>query len=93
MNIIAKITLFFFIAFLLTPTIVCVLDNSEETSLSFDFSDEEKSDKEIKVIFYSEIIFQTTPLMELVSSLIFYENLSKYDSITSPLYTTPPDLS
>jgi hypothetical protein len=82
MNIIAKITLFFFIAFLLTPTIVCVLDN-----------DEEKSDKEIKVIFYSEIIFQTTPLMELVSSLIFYENLSKYDSITSPLYTTPPDLS
>jgi hypothetical protein len=93
MKIIAQILLFVFIAFLLTPTIVCVLEKSDEIGIVSDFSEDEKEIKDIKVIFYSEIVYQIIPVKESTSSLILSENLSKHDAVTSPLYTTPPDLS
>lgn len=93
MKIIARILLFVFISFLLTPTVVCFLDESDEVSIASNYSEDEQTNKEIKVVLYSEIVFEIIPIMESASSLILFENLSKIDQVITPLYTTPPDLS
>jgi hypothetical protein len=93
MKTIAQIILFIFVAFLLTPTVVCVLEKSDEMAVVSDFSEDEQAVKDIKVIFYSEIVFEIMPIKKSASSLIFSENLSRHDAVTSPLYATPPDLS
>ena len=91
MKIIAKILLFIFIAFLLTPTIVSVIEKSTDTSITYSFFEEEQSHKQIKAIFHFDIAYEIIHLSELTSSLILSENLSKHEIISSTIFIPPPD--
>lgn len=92
MKIIAHIFLFIFIAFLATPTIVSAIENSEDTSISYSFFEEEQSQKQIKGILNFDFSYDLLQLSTLNSSIIHFENLSKHDSITSTIFIPPPDL-
>lgn len=91
MKIIAQILLFIFIAFLLTPTIVRVIEKSTDTSITYSFFEEEQSHKQIKAIFHFEIAYEIIHLSELTSKIILSENLSKHDIISSTIFIPPPD--
>jgi len=91
MKIMARILLFFFITFLVTPTIVSVIQKNADTSLFYSFSEEEKSHKEVKAVFNFDIVDPTTHLLQFNSSLIHSENLSKHDKITSQIFIPPPE--
>jgi hypothetical protein len=91
MKIMAKLLLFIFITFLVTPTIISVIKKDADTSLFYSFSEEEKSHKEIKAVFSSD--FPNTPIVfsKFNSSLIHSENLSKHDKIASNIFIPPPE--
>lgn len=91
MKIVAQILLFIFIAFLLTPTIVSVIEKSNDTSITYSFFEEEQSHKQIKAIFHFDVAYEIIHLSELTSSLILSENLSKHDIISSTIFIPPPD--
>jgi hypothetical protein len=91
MKITAQILLFLFIAFLLTPTIVSVIEKSADTSITYSFSEEEQLHKQIKAICHFDMAYEIINLSELTSSLILSENLSKHDIIASSIFIPPPD--
>ncbi len=91
MRIIAKILVFIFIAFLLTPTIVCAIDDSSDTSVFYNFSEEELAKKEIKTFLYHDFNLEISFLSKLTSSIIVSENLSMHDTIHSVIIIPPPD--
>lgn len=91
MKLIARILLFVFITFLLTPTIVSAIEKSTDTSITYSFFEEEQSHKQIKAIFHFEMAYEIINLSELTSSLILSENLSKHDIIASSIFIPPPD--
>lgn len=88
----AQLLLFVFITFLVTPTIISVIDNNDDSSIFYSFSEEEKSLKEIKAVFNFDI--SSTPIIfsKLNSSLILSENLSKHDTISFKIFIPPPEL-
>lgn len=94
MKVTASIFLFLFIAFLATPPIVTIIEKSCDTTIFFSLSEEEHTQKEIKVFAYHE-----EALPELLigkynkTTLILSENLSKHDKITRSIFSPPPDLS
>ena len=85
------ILLFVFISFLLTPTIVSLIEKDSDTSIFYSFSEEEKAHKEIKAVFISHISFEDLPELSINSNLILSENLSKHDKITSSIFIPPPE--
>ncbi len=91
MKIIAKILVFIFITFLLTPTIVCAIDDSSDTSMVYNFSEEELAKKEIKTFLFYNFTPQILFVSKLTSSLIISENLSKHDTIHSAIFIPPPE--
>ena len=92
MKMIARIILFLFVVFLLTPTIVCAIEENVDTSVFYSFSEEEQAHKQIKAIFHFDIAYETINISELNSSLIHSENLSKHDNIASKILIPPPKL-
>jgi hypothetical protein len=91
MKMMAKLLLFVFITFLATPTIVSVIKKGADTSVFYSFSEEEKAHKEIKAIFYFDIVNAPVLLSSLNSGLIHSENLSKHDKIASKIFIPPPE--
>ncbi|MFE3866577.1 hypothetical protein ACFX5E_00650 [Flavobacterium sp. LS2P90] len=91
MKITAQILLFVFISFLLTPTIVSLLEEDNDSSIFYSFSEEEKAHKEIKAVFISHISFEVVRELSYDSSLILSENLSKHDKIASTIFIPPPE--
>ena len=91
MKITAQILLFVFITFLVTPAIVSMIKKSADMSVFYSFSEEEKSQKEIKAIFLSDLENVPNNLSQLNSSLIHSENLSKHDKIASKIFIPPPE--
>ncbi|MFV8347057.1 hypothetical protein [Flavobacterium sp. ZB4P13] len=91
MKIISKIFLILFIAFLVTPTIVTVIEKSADVSIFYSVSEEEHAHKEIKTFFYFESSTEIITSSRLSSSAILSENLSKHDSITSSIFIPPPN--
>jgi hypothetical protein len=91
MKITVHILLFVFISFLLTPTIVSLIEKDSDTSIFYSFSEEEKAHKEIKAVFISHISFEDLPELSINSNLILSENLSKHDKITSSIFIPPPE--
>lgn len=91
MKIVAQILLFVFITFLVTPTVVSVIEKSADMSVFYSFSEEEKAQKEIKAVFNFD--YSNTPLnlSKLNSRIIHSENLSKHDKITSKIFIPPPE--
>lgn len=90
MKIIARIILFLFVAFLLTPTIVCAIEKSTDTSVFYSFSEEEQMQKDMKVIFHFEVVYQAINIPKLDATLIHSENLLKHDKIASKIVIPPP---
>lgn len=87
----AQILLFVFITFLVTPSIVSVIEKSADMSIFYSFSEEEKAHKEIKAVFNFDIVSTPVNLSQLDSSLIHSENLSKHDKISSKIFIPPPE--
>ena len=88
---ISKILLLLFLTFLVTPTIVTVIEKSSDISMFYSVSEEENAHKEIKVLFYSESPSETITAVESSSNVILSENLSKHDNITSSIFIPPPN--
>ncbi|PWA04604.1 hypothetical protein [Flavobacterium psychrotolerans] len=91
MKIIAGIVLFIFVTFLITPTVVCLIEKNTDISVFYGFSEEEHSSKQIKAIFHFDVTYETLQLCDLNSSLIHSENLSKHDKIASKIFIPPPE--
>ncbi|MFV5701844.1 hypothetical protein ACM55F_08220 [Flavobacterium sp. XS2P12] len=91
MKLIAQILMFVFVAFLLTPTIVCVIEKSADTSIFYGFSEEEQAHKQIKAIVHYNTSYEGINLLGPTSSLIQSENLSKHDTIASTIFIPPPE--
>jgi hypothetical protein len=88
---IAQILLFVFIAFLVTPTIISVIEKSADISVFYNFSEEEQAHKDIKAVFNSDLVIAPVNLSKLNSGLIQSENLSKHDKISSKIFIPPPE--
>jgi hypothetical protein len=91
MKIIAQLLLFVFVSFLVTPTIVSVIKKDADISAFYSFSEEEKTQKEIKAIINFEVVCAPLDLSQLNCRLIFSENLSKHDKISSKIFIPPPE--
>lgn len=91
MKIVAPVLLFLFISFLITPTIVSIIEKDADTSIFYSFSEEEHSLKGIKAIFNFNAQFELMPFWSNNSSLILSENLSKHDAITGSIFIPPPN--
>ncbi|HJS00533.1 MAG TPA: hypothetical protein VJ780_06330 [Flavobacterium sp.] len=92
MKLIARFFLFLFIAFLSTPTIVKLIEESADISVFYSVSEEEHVKKEVKNLVYyvdsnSSFELKSTP----IKSLILSENLSKHDNVSKTIFTPPPD--
>jgi hypothetical protein len=94
MKFIARIFLFLFIASISTPAIVSMIEKSCDTSILFNLSEEEHTQKEVKdFVYYTDIEFKFLLGHYNKSSLILSENLSKHDKISSSIFSPPPDLA
>ena len=91
MKIIAQILLFVFVSFLITPTVVCIIKKDANISAFYSFSEEEKTHKEFKAIINLEAACAVVDLSQLNCRLIFSENLSKHDKISSKIFIPPPE--
>jgi len=91
MKLTAQILLFVFINFLVTPTLVSVIEEDADMSVFYSFSEEEKAQKEIKAIFNFENASAPENISQLNSGLILSENLSKHDKISSKIFIPPPE--
>jgi hypothetical protein len=91
MKITAQILLFLFITFLVTPTVISVIEKSADMSVFYSFSEEEKTQKEIKAVFNFGVLNAPVNLSQVNSSLIHSENLSKHDKISSKIFIPPPE--
>ncbi|MDD2674481.1 hypothetical protein DR871_015610 [Flavobacterium petrolei] len=91
MKIISKIFLIIFFAFLVTPTIVTVIEKSADISIFYGISEEEHALKEIKAFLYTDYFSEVIVPVESSSSAILSENLSKQDKITSSIFIPPPN--
>lgn len=91
MKITARILLFVFITFLVTPTIVSVIKKNADMSVFYSFSEEEKTHIEIKAVFNNDVVIAPVNLSQLDSGIIQSENLSKHDKISSKIFIPPPE--
>jgi hypothetical protein len=96
MKIFASIVLFFFVLFLVGPTIVvCLEKDKDSTELCEDNNVPSSSIEEIK----HDIKYYTfNPFLEMsffdseeVSGRIIFENLSKHDLICASIFIPPPN--
>ena len=71
MKIIAKLLLFVFVSFLITPLISSIIDRDKDISTFYSFSTEEKIQKKIIAIISFEAISATANLSPLNCKLIF----------------------
>lgn len=95
MKFVARLLFFLFIAFLLTPTVVTLLEEDCDISSFSKFSEEEHDhDKEVQVVLHTMVLFPDfLEIHNSKSSLIQSENLSKHDKVLTKIYCPPPDLA
>ncbi|WP_244248423.1 hypothetical protein [Flavobacterium foetidum] len=93
MKVLARILLVIFIAFLSTPTIVQAIKKSNNTALSFSFSEEEQAHKELKAAVHP-VILEHEILMAVCieKKTIISENIVKLDNISPSIFAPPPNL-
>jgi hypothetical protein len=89
---IASILLFVFVVFLITPPVVCVIENDSEITFACDFSDKEQPDKNIKLVFYHVQKDTRICLSYQESMAIFTNNSLKHDDVSLKIFITPPEL-
>ncbi|WP_418262303.1 hypothetical protein [Flavobacterium faecale] len=93
MKLFAKLFLALFIIFLLTPTVVTLIEKKCDVSMFCKYSEEEHShSKEVKAFEYTSAFTQVFLVIKVAkSSLIHSENLSKHDNVSSQIFSPPPD--
>lgn len=88
----ARMLMFVFMLFLVTPTVVSVLEKNADISIFYSVSEEEKSHKEIKALVYPDHSNSSSfHLSQINSGIIHSENLSKHDKIASKIFIPPPE--
>lgn len=94
MKSVAPILLFFFIAFLSTPTIVSLIENDTDSSMFYSFSDEEvnKNFKEIKAELKQNFDYPIFVAKPSLNSKIISENLSRHDTVLEKIFSPPPEI-
>lgn len=90
MKIWASLLLFVFTSFLITPTIMTVIEKNNDMSVFFGSADNEKADLEMEAVFTSEFEYLTNDFTFLNSSLILSKNLSIQFIIDSKIFIPPP---
>ncbi|MBC5863372.1 hypothetical protein [Flavobacterium turcicum] len=93
MKSVAPILLFFFIAFLLTPTVVSLIENDADIHMFYSFSEEEiiKNFQEIKVDLKQNFDYPILVTESQLSSKIISENLSRHDTVLEKIFSPPPE--
>jgi hypothetical protein len=91
MKIIAKLLLFVFVSFLITPAVISVIERDADISAFYSFSEEEKTLKEIKAILSFDDASSSVDLSQLNCRPIFAESVSKHDNISSKIFIPPPE--
>jgi hypothetical protein len=89
----ASILLFLFILFLITPTVVSVIENDADISVVSNFSEEEQVQKDIKLLFYFEQIPNRLYLPSVTNQFVSFENTLKHNDISLGIFIPPPELS
>jgi hypothetical protein len=91
MKIIVKFLIVFFLTFLSTPTIISLVEKKEAISFSYDNSESDEFQKELKTDFIFTSL--TYPLFNVKkkSITILSENLNKHDAISKKIVIPPPD--
>jgi hypothetical protein len=91
MKIIVKFLIVFFLTFLSTPTIISLVEKKEAISFSYDNSESDEFQKELK----TDFIFASLPYplfnVKKKSITILSENLNRHDSISKKIVIPPPD--
>ncbi len=90
MKIAVKLTLFLFLVFLSTPTIVSVIEKSCDTSVFFSMSEEELSHKEVKAELHSEIISPFLIALCEMSPILDGQSLI-HDTVSFKIVIPPPE--
>jgi hypothetical protein len=93
MKIIAGILLFLFVAFLITPAVVSAIENDADVSVVYSFSEEEQVHKDIKLVFYFELIPNRLYLPSLKNDIVSSENSLQHKDIALGIFIPPPELS
>ena len=91
MKIVAKIFLLLFIVFLVTPTIITVIEKSANVSVFYDLSEEEHFHTEIVVFNYTALDLNGSISLKVASTAILSEKLSKHDKIPASIFIPPPN--
>ncbi len=91
MKLIAKFTLFVFITFLTTPTIVTLIEKNSDISMFYSFAEEENH-KEIKADLRLNFDYPFMEVVEHQNSKIIFENLTRHDYIAEEIFIPPPEL-
>ena len=90
MKITAQLLLFVFVSFLITPAIICLIEKDGDLSAFYSFSEEEKSQKEIKAIVNFEVKNTSMDLYQRNSKLILTQHINKHDKISCKIFIPPP---
>ncbi len=89
----ASILLFLFVLFLITPTVVSAIENDGDISVVSNFSEEEQVQKDIKLVFYFELMPNRLSLPSGTNEFVSFENTLKHNDISLGIFIPPPELS
>lgn len=99
MKLAVKLVLIMFLTFIVTPTVVSLIEEDANTSMVYSMSEEEhhnhngcKELKEIKADFNSIDFLVFSKYTAKSSSLILSKHSLKYDSDSSSIFSPPPEL-
>lgn len=92
MKFLVKITLLFFVLFLSTPTIVSVLDKGADTSIAFNFTEEEVHKEVVNEVNANIKEFQYLFIASKnQSSKINSENSHRHENAFGETFSPPPE--
>lgn len=89
---IAGILLFIFVTFLITPTVVSVIENDADVSVIYSFSEEEQIHKDIKIVFNFDQLYYRVNMSNLKSKIILTANSLKHNDVSLGIFIPPPEL-
>jgi hypothetical protein len=94
MKLIAKFILFVFVTFLITPTIVTLIEQNTDISMFYSFAEEEnhKDLKEIKADLRQTLDYPFLDTVGRQNSIIIFKNLTRHDNIAEEIFIPPPKL-
>lgn len=87
-----SLLLFLFVLFLVSPTVVCVIENDADISVVSTFSEEEQFQKDTNLVFSFEQISNRLFSPLVISKLVSSENTLNHKDISLGIFIPPPEL-